>query len=121
MRNAPSSTSERCAKLLALLGLASLFFSACEEDVTNVPEPICHVNQFRLCPADCGRAVEQCIEPGPHWGPCSCVVLDASYSVDSAAPDASDAADADASDTKDVTSDVKDASSDVSAADAADG
>jgi hypothetical protein len=114
MRNESRSMSERRAQWLGLLGLVTLVFSACEREVTQVPAPVCHVNQFRLCPADCGRAVEQCIEPGPHWGPCSCVVLDASYSVDAAVTDAADGSDAGAADAKDATADV-------TARDAADG
>jgi hypothetical protein len=90
MSTADRRAFARCSAI-ALLGLALSAFPSCDREASQVQEPICRVNQFRLCPADC-RAVEQCIEPGPHWGPCSCAVLDASYAVDSAAPDAGDAA-----------------------------
>jgi hypothetical protein len=102
-----------------IVTLVFALLSACEEGTPTVlVEPICQLNQFRRCEADCGRGVEQCIEPGPRWSDCACTVLDGAPPVgdaaglDSGGQDASDAeADADGADAHDATeaADARDA------------
>jgi hypothetical protein len=79
---------------IAVSATVLLVFVGCERELLPVEEPTCRVNQFRRCDHECGRGVEQCIEPGV-WTACACTVLDAGSRPD-ARPvrDAADAGDA---------------------------
>lgn len=73
------------ALLAIVLGL--LAAGACSTQGAPRPEPACHLFQFRACKDPCGRGSQYCLASGT-WSKCSCVVEDASYANDEAAPDA---------------------------------
>jgi hypothetical protein len=73
------------ALLAVLLGLIAA--GACSTAAAPRPGPECHLFQFRACKDPCGRGSQHCL-PSGTWSPCSCVVDDASYAGDGAAPDA---------------------------------
>ena len=78
--------------LASALGLLSSGVAgACSSPAAPAPTPACHLFQFRACKVPCGRGVQQCLASG-IWGPCSCVVDDASYASDTDAENALDAA-----------------------------
>lgn len=89
-----SSIEGRWRAPVVTLSLLFAVFAGCDDDPTPVVAGECRPNQFRLCDAECGRGVEQCVDPG-RWNGCLCTVLDAGYVFD-ARPDrdANDAADA---------------------------
>jgi hypothetical protein len=66
------------SRLIAIVALCSSIgvVPGCKDDPTPVVETECRPNQFRRCDAECGRGVEQCVEPGV-WNGCACTVLDA--------------------------------------------
>ena len=79
--------------LLVGLSLAAAA-GACSTSAPPRPATECRQFQFRACKDPCGRGVQECLAPG-RWGPCSCVVGDASYSSDVAEqPDAGNDGDA---------------------------
>ena len=86
---------------------------ACSAGSSQAPAPVCRKFQFRACKDPCGRGVQQCLASGEGWGPCNCVVTDASLGADAALQgDASDATpDADA-----LQGDAGDAAPDADAA-----
>lgn len=97
-----SSTEARARGTAAALALLFVAFVSCDDEPTPVAGQQCRPNQFRACDHECGRGVEQCVEPG-LWNGCVCVVLDAGFTGDARAErDASSATDAsDASDDRD--------------------
>ena len=108
--------------LAVVLGLAlSAIAGACSSRVASNPAPACHLFQFRACENPCGRGVQACLASG-SWGPCNCVVVDASYASDratapDAAPDSDAAAEQDAEPENDAKSDAAaDAPTDADAA-----
>jgi len=81
--------------LAILVGLSlSAAAGACSTSAPPRPAAECRQFQFRACKDPCGRGVQRCLASG-RWGPCSCVVGDASYSSDVAEqPDAESEGDA---------------------------
>jgi hypothetical protein len=88
-RSTSSIDARRCTTIFALL--LAFAVQNCKDEPTRVVETDCRPNQFRLCDAECGRGVEQCIEPGV-WGGCTCAVLDAAIPDARSIGDASDGA-----------------------------
>jgi len=81
----------RCTTIFALL--AAFAVPNCKDEPTPVVEAECRPHQFRRCDAECGRGVEQCVEPGV-WNGCACTVLDAAIPDARPIRDASDGGDA---------------------------
>lgn len=93
-----------------VLGFApSAIAAACSSPVAPARKPACQLFQFRACKDPCGRGVQRCL-PSGSWGPCSCVVEDASYAKDAAGKQETESEDA----ARDV-----DAAADAAARDAA--
>jgi hypothetical protein len=86
-RSTSSIDARRCTTIVALL--LAFAVQSCKDEPTRVVETDCRPNQFRLCDAECGRGVEQCVEPG-IWGGCTCAVLDAAIPDARSIGDASD-------------------------------
>ena len=74
------SVSRPVQSLARALFAALLCLAACAEtaEPTRAPQ-VCEPLSFRACDTDACRAVEQCKENGLSYGPCSCVITDASY------------------------------------------
>jgi hypothetical protein len=96
MRTRSMSLTEACRRT-AIFALCFCFavIPSCKDDPTPLVETECRPNQFRLCDAECGRGVEQCVEPG-IWNGCACTVLDAAIPDARRERDASDGGAADA-------------------------
>ncbi len=104
--------------LAVTVGLAlAAIAGACSSRAASQSAPACHLFQFRACKNPCGRGVQQCL-PSGSWGPCNCVVDDASYASDgTAAPDSDAPVGQDAAPESDAKSDVQvDAPADADAA-----
>lgn len=103
-----------------------VLIDGCKDEPTPPVQTECRPNQFRECEAECGRGVEQCVEPG-LWNGCVCVVLDASLPDRRPGPDANEAggatdASADSGDREagDATGDAAEGGSDAADSDALD-
>jgi hypothetical protein len=100
-----------------------VLIDGCKDEPTPPVQTDCRPNQFRECEAECGRGVEQCVEPG-LWNGCVCVVLDASLPDRRPGPEAGGATDAsgDSGDREagDATGDAAEGGSDAADSDALD-
>ncbi len=67
-------------------GAWALVAAACHSEPHH--ELACTPGAFRACAHPCGHGIEQCLESGMAWTPCSCVILDASLPVGDAGPEA---------------------------------
>lgn len=93
-----SSTEAQRRALIVTLSLVFAVLSGCDDSATPVALTECRPNQFRRCEAECGRGVEQCVEPG-RWNGCACAVLDAGFVSDARKDrDTSDARDGEPAD-----------------------
>jgi hypothetical protein len=75
-RSTSSTDARRRAAIMLLLAAVLAALPHCKDGPTPVALTECRPNAFRSCDAECGRGVQQCLEPGV-WSACACVLLDA--------------------------------------------